>query len=882
VSDPGNSLGVTRFSQNQPQIYHHQQVNNNPRNSYYNSNNLINPADCSCYYAENHHPVNNPRENNLGAVVTGISVGASDASGVKCSCDLLQSDSFNQQSSYPSAVPHQLPQQQHGPYGNSSFSYNVISGSGHHQSHPASGLYHHSQAPPLGGAVGSETKTAGVVGGSGGENPSANSSNNPMSSGKSSNSKSSAWSAFNPLKDVVRSVIGASSGNKVQQESSAVQGRKSSSDRKHLQKSLAELKLDLPRVQGVSTNATSVSSDSSQQGAVNRGRSRSNESSGKGHPHQQVPIPRVHPKRSSSQAPQAFHRNYHRGNGHAAELHQSSANHPGHRTHGRSTRHNLLRATISHKAVEGRREAVFTAWDNPHGLASAHGGPPLHPLRGHQVFGPGAPHPKHRSLEEPSGGPHGAAGPRSLPNPLVRITPDPAVPRAPIPTPGRGRPPPPTLETTLDVSLPSQVSDQASFCVDTTHYSTPNDRDGDYSYAYDSSLSPAFIIKYDDGGSEASSEDEGKGPHKKAQQENIYEEIAESHSGTSDGSSGGSGGHSHSSSSLRLHSGGARSKTSNHSENSSRKSSSMNSDSGISMTKPSANSNSSSNASSSNKKYSQGTLDVAVKGHGSQKRKETSRHPHRTDEKLSALDSLLFQTAPGMTASQRRDLRKSLVDEVFEELIRRHHDRVLDQLKLDVEDFISPNESASNSSKLKKCESMDFKDLSSVKKEHVAKENTVTSGLRAALLKKLPEAFNRKYFSGSVKKEDAERVKAAVIGSGTSPASGGNTTSQSNHSNGHERPLPLPSENKLNNNCDDSFSMADIADMDDEEGPCERRLRRSQIIQSFLQQSDFTLEEEESDGCDPDDFSDSENCVVAKKNSSAAVPKEPATIITKI
>ena len=65
--------------------------------------------------------------------------------------------------------------------------------------------------------------------------------------------------------------------------------------------------------------------------------------------------------------------------------------------------------------------------------------------------------------------------------------------------------------------------------MDTTHYSTPNDRDGDYSYAYDSSLSPAFIIKYDDGGSEASSEDEGKGPHKKAQQENIYEEIAESH-----------------------------------------------------------------------------------------------------------------------------------------------------------------------------------------------------------------------------------------------------------------------------------------------------------------------------------------------------------------
>ena len=86
----------------------------------------------------------------------------------------------------------------------------------------------------------------------------------------------------------------------------------------------------------------------------------------------------------------------------------------------------------------------------------------------------------------------------------------------------------------------------------------------------------------------------------------------------------------------------------------------------------------------------------------------------------------------------------------------------------------------------------------------------------------------------------------------------------------------------VNNNCDDSFSMADIADMDDEEGPCERRMRRSQIIQSFLQQSDFTLEEEESDGCDPDDFSDSENCVITKTNSSAAVSKKPATIITKI
>merc|ERR1719251_553683 len=114
--------------------------------------------------------------------------------------------------------------------------------------------------------------------------------------------------------------------------------------------------------------------------------------------------------------------------------------------------------------------------------------------------------------------------------------------------------------------------------------------------------------------------------------------------------------------------------------------------------------------------YSQGTLDVGPHHKGRQQQQQQQHQQHH-NEKLSALDSLLFRTAPGMTASQRRDLRKSLVDEVFEELIRRHHDRVLDQLKLDVEDFISPNESASNS-KLKKCESMDFKDLSSMKKDH--------------------------------------------------------------------------------------------------------------------------------------------------------------------
>merc|ERR1712051_1107491 len=103
---------------------------------------------------------------------------------------------------------------------------------------------------------------------------------------------------------------------------------------------------------------------------------------------------------------------------------------------------------------------------------------------------------------------------------------------------------------------------------------------------------------------------------------------------------------------------------------------------------------------------------------------------------LSSLDALLSQTSPALTAHQRLSLRKSLVDELFEELIQRHHRRVLDELRLDVEEFIAPSpdffdqpttENSSNSngtpkssrssanqscSKLHRCESMDFKSSS--------------------------------------------------------------------------------------------------------------------------------------------------------------------------
>ena len=556
-------------------------------------------------------------------------------------------------------------------------------------------------------------------------------------------------------------------------------------------------------------------------------RSRSNESSGKV---QQIPIPRVQTggssKRSLSQV-QQFQRNYHRphaGNDHLGLHRQTGASAATAGAAGRSTRHNLLRATISHKIDPARlhRETVYTAWDNHHG----HRPPP----RG-GGGGPFVAPPKHRSLEEPGG------GPRSLPNVVAR---SPGVPRAPIPTPDGRRPPrmPPAvpLETSLD-----------SFGVDTTfgsdgsagHYQTPNNRDGDYSYAYDSSLSPAFIIKYDD---EIGSDESGSGAKPKGPKvENIYEEIAEN---SSDCSSEvrhhrGGGGHSqHSQAKSRKGGGGRRSD----SENSSRKSSSMNSDSGISMSKP-------------HQKYSQGTLDVGPSHHH-----HKPARPQKDSEKLSALDSLLFRTAPGMTASQRRDLRKSLVDEVFEELIKRHHDRVLDQLKLDVEDFISPDgavasaQNNNSSTKLKKCESMDFKDLSRKDAKAAAGGTMIpeaASGLRAALKKIYSEAFNRKYFGNSKGNKDETAASVDTVRSHVSP---------------------------VLNNCDEvdcsgggaSATAAAAVPYDDyeEDEGTDRRLRRSQIIQSFLQ-SDFSLDEE------PEDFESEGENESAKKS-------EPATITTRI
>ena len=84
---------------------------------------------------------------------------------------------------------------------------------------------------------------------------------------------------------------------------------------------------------------------------------------------------------------------------------------------------------------------------------------------------------------------------------------------------------------------------------------------------------------------------------------------------------------------------------------------------------------------------SKGTLDVKKKA---QQQQSSHHHQHQSHhgKPLSSLDALLSQTT--LTPDERLDLRKSLVDELFEELIQRHHKRVLEELKLDVEEFIAP------------------------------------------------------------------------------------------------------------------------------------------------------------------------------------------------
>jgi hypothetical protein len=265
----------------------------------------------------------------------------------------------------------------------------------------------------------------------------------------------------------------------------------------------------------------------------------------------------------------------------------------------------------------------------------------------------------------------------------------------------------------------------------------------------------------------------------------------------------------------------------------------------------------------------------------------------------SSLDVLLSQTTPGMTPNQRMSLRKSLVDELFEELIQRHHSRVLEQLRLDVEEFIAPtpdampnssvaeeaNEnvashssqkgspfqraksttaskllivrrdksakasvasrrSASSPRRLRKCESMDFKeilsssgsaspastqcrkDVDDFSTEDKVKRNPATQIFTSA--RKYSEAFHRKYFSRSSaakakqqqqqqQQQHPQQQQSQVSRKGRRPLSAFLTRTSMSEVIGHQE-----------DDMDDSDSEEESA----------RRLQRSKIIQSFLREED--------------------------------------------
>jgi len=294
-------------------------------------------------------------------------------------------------------------------------------------------------------------------------------------------------------------------------------------------------------------------------------------------------------------------------------------------------------------------------------------------------------------------------------------------------------------------------------------------------------------------------------------------------------------------------------------------------------------------------------------------------------------------------------LRKSLVDEVFEELVQRHHDRVLQQLRLDVEDFIAPNSSdmieppeiaskhsreshrsssaSSPSSRLKKCESMDFKDVASVSsrssssfnnknlkpsKDKSSKSSNKSSskktkssegreGFKLSFLasaKRYGEAVNRKFFAKSSRSRDAPSIIEEQVEEGRGSV---RLRQKENHKT---KPRPLSalllssslsksshiisnnpnadSDNNMDNHFDGKTSNTDDllakhsssrkqkdisrskstgvslarrnSDFDsidsDEEVPS-RRLQRSKIIASFLEQLD-------DNNVIDDDFGDSE------------------------
>ena len=112
------------------------------------------------------------------------------------------------------------------------------------------------------------------------------------------------------------------------------------------------------------------------------------------------------------------------------------------------------------------------------------------------------------------------------------------IPRAPIP-------PPEVLKTKLKARKSNHddfsANNEAILKQRESDYQSPKERDGDYSYAYDCSISPAVVIKWNEEESEASENEEKTVRHKKDNNENIYEEIsdirADHHTASSSGNS---------------------------------------------------------------------------------------------------------------------------------------------------------------------------------------------------------------------------------------------------------------------------------------------------------------------------------------------------------
>jgi len=413
--------------------------------------------------------------------------------------------------------------------------------------------------------------------------------------------------------------------------------------------------------------------------------------------------------------------------------------------------------------------------------------------------------------ESSSGNPEKAGQPNSLPSQFI--------PRAPIPTPeilaaarnkaakqklvtqqqrnsvsGSGQNSNPHHQQQIS-PRPQKSPQQDSFSANNDAilkqeqiYQVPNDRDGNYSYAYDCSISPAVVIKWNE------EHDSDFGTESDDQESNLGSPIIESKPVRCQQAVPNISQKSKQKKKLTRRKSSLPANTNKDAENiyeeiedvkaQSASSSVNNSDSGIGgLTTKSLNSYGSSSASKSSSGGStgngnsdpKGTLDVSrprrnkssnFEGKSAMaaaaeraKRKQESGIP------LSSLDALISQTSLNLTAHQRLSLRKSLVDELFEELIQRHHRRVLDELRLDVEAFIAPSpdsfeasaaENSSNNSnitpkssrsstqscsKLHRCESMDFKDQNNSKKNNVQVENNSSSGRNAEPNKKIGSKF---------------------------------------------------------------------------------------------------------------------------------------------